>query len=264
MLRSLEIIIELSLLLQKILFVLKLKHMFIVRPVLLYVTLNIIVVGALANAKERVLYIGDSHTVGSFGTKLEDLLNQSFDTEAVGSCGAIARTYLRSLSTKCGFRHSRKNPSHIKDIRAKEYATPNIDDLVSETPDKILIALGTNYLNSGEAAIKKDVADILAKLPADSPCVWLGAPDIQSVQNKAKIDKVNSVLRSALEKTTCQFIDLKSLVSYPPSGGDGMHFSAKDGRQLAERVSPKIGKAFESVSKGLLTAPVKSKNTAAH
>ena len=56
-------------------------------------------------AKEHVLFIGDSHSVTTFGRTLDEKLRSLPDTEVqtVASCGAVARYFWVGTNTRCGF-----------------------------------------------------------------------------------------------------------------------------------------------------------------
>lgn len=90
-----------------------------------------------------VLILGDSHTVGPFGQKLDELLRQEGARVATyASCGSTAKWWYTGQKTTCGYF---EKDLEGKVTEATQYATPLFPDLLKTlNPDHIIIALGTN------------------------------------------------------------------------------------------------------------------------
>lgn len=197
---------------------------------------------AIAYPKDRLTIIGDSHTYGFFGDALEQSLATDYQVSRIGSCGARAESFFNSYTTKCGLRWTGEN-KNIKTVTAE---TPKVSEILSSNPSHIVIALGTNYLSANKLQIEKEVLKLVRALPPQASCQWLGAPDIQSKEHKMKIQEINRTIQASLKGTKCEFVDISSLVSYPTSGGDGIHFGKIKGFELGKLASQQIRNLINS------------------
>ncbi len=192
-------------------------------------------------AKDSVLYIGDSHTYGGFGDGLSEELEKVYTTTRIGSCGARAESYFNNYVTKCGLRWTSSN----KDFKNIEATTPKLESLMETHPNHFIVALGTNYLGFSKSQLEKEIDKILSVIPQSTSCHWIGAPDIQSVENKSKITQINSIIEEKLKSSKCKFINIQNLENYPPTKGDGIHFSSKQGKLLGLKASKLILPSLE-------------------
>ena len=200
---------------------------------------------ALSLAASRILLIGDSHTTGDISTaaresnspgiRLDELLRKlnSVFVTTYGSCGAQAGTYLHGNPTTCGY--FERDENHVLSIPYPEgHSTPVIDGiLASVKPDTTVVFMGTNYaVGYEDAGIRYSVQSLTAKIrDAKSICIWIGPPPARQIRGlsakdtQTRLAELVQIISDAV-KADCRFIDSSDFVSYPLTGGDGMHFSA--------------------------------------
>ncbi len=213
---------------------------------------------------QRVLYIGDSHSVGVFGhsmtTLIQDVLPKNVALMAVASCGSEPRWWLDGKTTSCGLRTLYPNGFDDEIHKAQ---TPKIAELLNIVKPKItVVQLGSNLvLVSNEEREKSTDAmmDLIEK--KGGQCVWISAPDSRKF-SAAEINNVNELLKKLAKKHRCKLIDSRKYTKYP-AGGDGLHYGGKDGAPIAKywaekvfvnAVKPELAKNFTLIQK----LPVKS------
>lgn len=203
---------------------------------------------------KRVLLIGDSHTTGYLSTKkttnspgirLSELLaeNSGIELSTYGSCGSQTETWVRGLATSCGY--FEKTPSgHVSVPYPKKHSTPKIDNLLAQhKPELVIVALGANFLGGyPESWIKQKAAAFVKKIrDSGAKCAWVGPPalrtygSLSSEKARALIKKVDRALADAVD-AECPYVSTLGFVSYPATGGDGLHYSqlGERGRSLAD------------------------------
>lgn len=192
-------------------------------------------------ALQRVLYIGDSHSVGVFGhtmtTLLRDDLPKNVALMAVASCGSEPRWWLEGKTTNCGLRTLYPNGFDDEIHKAQ---TPKIAELLSIVKPKItIVQLGSNLvLMSNEEREKSTDAmmDLIEK--KGGQCVWISAPDSRKFSS-TEIGNVHELLKKLAKKHRCKLIDSRKYTKYP-AGGDGLHYGGKDGAPIAKYWAEKV------------------------
>lgn len=207
-----------------------------------------------SHAPERLLFIGDSHSVGVFGRTLTALLAENFpevEITAVASCGSEPRWWLEGKMTNCGFWTHEPNGVESKVLKA---STPKIDELLNRIkPKTTIVALGSNLVLMSEEDRETYTEKMMAMLEnKGGQCIWISAPDSRKFKN-ADIKSVYELLKKLSKLHHCKLIDSLKYTKYPSSGGDGLHYGGKEGTSIATQwaekvfnhIKPALSKSFE-------------------
>ena len=133
---------------------------------------------------QSILFVGDSHSYGPFGTVVDQALReQSEKVVSIASCGASASTWLEKSnnfkSTNCGYW---KKTDVQKEIRTQSHQLNSLNsELTSVRPQVTVIALGTNMLGdvNGFRSELKAVEKLISQVQqSGSRCIWIGPPDL--------------------------------------------------------------------------------------
>jgi hypothetical protein len=175
-----------------------------------------------------ILFVGDSHTVGTFGQSLTRLLeHNNYTVHTAASCGASFRWL---SETQCGlWLHTTGQP----DIIIDKGTPPSISDLVNYVkPTTTVVALGTNFVGYHDnVSISGTMAIIRLIKEGGSQCVWIGPPDSKHYSHE-QLNTVYRVLELAT-KDQCKLIDSRHYTKY--SGTDGIHYTGTKGIKIAEQ-----------------------------
>jgi hypothetical protein len=198
-----------------------------------------------------LLYIGDSHTVGTFGQELDRLLRTAeapAEVATYGSCGSSPEWWVSGHPTNCGYFE------HVESAQPKHIAgalTPILDDLLARLkPSLTIVELGANEVGSPRETIRADAsATMKAIADAGSRCIWIGPPKGR-VFDPAKFDEMYSALADAAAQTGCTLIDSRPWLEYPATGGDGIHYDSLGATGVA-MAKDWAAKVFSAIS-GLL------------
>ena len=217
---------------------------------------------------QRVLYIGDSLSVGPFGREMQEFLTNSFNDRRVhlyAACGSSPEHWLQgepSFVTKCGYRVKTPSKTAHYDYergRAPElYSTPKIEDLLKEVkPTLVIVQLGTNWFDRVEQmptpeemeriqAILFRFTDTIQNADSKPRLIWVTPPD--SARYKRVQGGITKMIRSAGKLKKFLVIDSSGMVHYTmgSSGGDGVHYSGPDAIRWAEGVITTITKYAQS------------------
>lgn len=205
-----------------------------------------------AGAADTILVVGDSHTAGSFGQKLDDDLRAGPGNRVAtyGVCSARPASYFADAPHSCGFLfrgfdkkapakwlggrvYKERRPDGEGGTKEVELVkTPELTQLLSDhTPTLTVVALGANIPVSLDSVVKT----LDAIHAAGSACLWIGPPYIRKTPD-AQIDAVYATLRKAgvvksashegSRWSSCRLVDSRafSYLRYPAAGGDGMHY----------------------------------------
>jgi hypothetical protein len=182
-------------------------------------------------AAGTVLFVGDSHSVGPFGWKVDELLRAGGQrTASYASCGSIYQWWVTGKSTPCGY--------FFRDLEGKtekgqKGPTPIFTDLLAKVkPDTVVVELGANYAGnpSDEFAIK-DMGELAAKIKASgAACYWVTKPD--SRKGHDDIPRILELTYKAVSDK-CQVFDSTKVTKYPETGGDGIHYWFPAGTPIA-------------------------------
>lgn len=206
---------------------------------------------AYAAQPYKVLFIGDSHSVETFGKTLDKLLRSQDYLEVItlASCGSRPLTWINSIDTNCGY-FSKVN-GYSKQIPYKtKHHTPDFALMANIIrPQLFIIALGANQLGMPIYKARRNVQKMLSIVKKTSGrCAWIGPP---LGKNKLKHYQKFKNLIAMLEETTnkqCLYLDSTQhtrLFPHTPLlryGGDGIHFDqmGRAGKLVAKTWAEKI------------------------
>jgi hypothetical protein len=198
--------------------------------------LNEIIVSSL-------LFIGDSHSVGPFGQKLDsELRTLGVPVTTATSCGTIAANWYRSgAETTCGYLERDASGRTRQGTRG---AVPQFTTLLQDVaPSHVIVALATNYANfPDENFIVSDMRRMAQDIVnSGAKCFWVGMPTSRKLASKhTKIDRLT---RNAVSDL-CTYFDSFPVTTYPATGGDGIHFYFPGGPAVAQNWALKVFEAF--------------------
>lgn len=208
---------------------------------LLFVCLALYALPSFASGRfyQNILYVGDSHSYGTFGTEMASFL-ESKSKRAVlyASCGASTSTWLGNKGnekTVCGF----WSKDGDKEIRSNKFKTPRFRDLLEEIrPDLTVVQLGTNMAVSNPKAALKSIEEMLTIIKSNgSKCLWIGPPDANSkIVSDANIKEINNLLLTLTKKYNCSYIESLKLTTYPSHVKEGIHYPNNDSKEWARKV----------------------------
>ncbi|MBF0548832.1 MAG: LysM peptidoglycan-binding domain-containing protein [Candidatus Riflebacteria bacterium] len=182
----------------------------------------------------RVLLIGDSHTVGIYGTSLDQKLRTTGGKiRTIGVAGSSPSWWLNGTVTKCGYFFKDENGA---EDRPADWRTPRKTPILSEQinefkPTMIIISLGANLVGSSEQGVRNQCNGLLnVAQTSGASIVWVGPPQSRDM---AKTNKVCEDLKKSLLPPIF-FIDSRPMTHYPATGGDGIHYSGSEGSAIAK------------------------------
>lgn len=182
----------------------------------------------------KVLQIGDSHTQGTFGKELDARLRSTgAQVSTYASAGATAATFVRGKPTKYGYWEKRADGSSRTVGYGKLATTPRLDGLLArEKPQVLVVNLGANF-RGGQA--KGQVARIGALAQKHNiPIIWVGPPKTgRDGSNPKALARFDQTMAAAVAPYGRYVSSNRHTPRY--SGGDGLHYSGRVGRQIARR-----------------------------
>ncbi len=204
------------------------------------------VVFSAEKSYQSILFIGDSHSYGPFGSVIDQTLReQSEKVVSISSCGASASTWLERAnnfkSTNCGYW---KKTDSQKEIRTLSHQLNSLkSELSSALPQITVISLGTNMLgdiNDFENELKSVEKLILQVNESGSRCIWIGPPDLTKQPLTQNLNSFNEKLKNFVESKKCNYIDSSKLTSYQFTKSDGIHYPPKASKEWGEKISQEI------------------------
>lgn len=224
---------------------------------------------------ESFLFIGDSHTVGSFGNSLQKKLSGSNEVYrfAVSGSATLAWVNQNICTPKLG---CIKN--NISVLTGSPQAFPNFSDALSQIQktsakqlDNIIIALGTNDINKNCKSFETlAIEKITRAAKANSKmCFWIGPPKYQDktspiilgCRSEENYNLAVTKIKAAVENLNCSFIDSRQILELTdPKNGyvfrDKVHFTPSGGELWAQKVYEQI--EFKKKGSGITPKPLPS------
>lgn len=230
-----------------------------------------------STSADRIVYIGDSHTVGGFGEWLAKNLATVTGKSPVkryGVAGSAAQHW------------NKKDNSSIRKLTSGYYCdgdgqvfkkAPNADfptsgQLFQGEAPMVVIALGTNDVHgkckiSNKAEQMVATKELLAQVRPKSKCIWVGPTEQPSdgpigkncgqPAIKAFIDNLKETVSQR-----CTYIDSRKITvngkPILPNRSDKLHYEGSLAAHWANGVASKIQ---ESMGSGASKAPVKKSTT---
>jgi hypothetical protein len=187
---------------------------------------------------QRVLHIGDSHTVGVYGSTIDAAMRATgAQIRTYGVAGSSPRWWYNGTVTKCGY-FSRDEQGRIDrpaDWRTPR-VTPSLPDLIKEfKPTVLVVSLGANLFGASEAVVRRETQRIIdTAKAAGCTLVWVGPPRARaSVKPIAVQDRLCETIKATVEANQGTFIDSRPFTAYPATGGDGLHYGGPEGTRVA-------------------------------
>lgn len=210
-----------------------------------------------AAGSERIVFLGDSHSVGAMGARLHSLLRQAypgFQVESHGLSGASPSHYYSAQASRRTLRYG-----YVKRLdgstRVTNYGTnataPWIRDLLASGPELIIVEFGDNFANYGGsfpgATINTQLSGLVAEIvraPRYAPerCFFITPTfgEKRAPYNKTdeRLSALIAAIRDALQGR-CRIIDSTQLPGFA-SGlvktTDGIHLTNAWGNKWADAI----------------------------
>jgi len=184
-----------------------------------------------------VFFMGDSHSVGHFGMKLDRLLRTKFDqVSTAASCGSVAKWFFNGKKTRCGY--------YIKDETGKlsngnSRPTPLVTKIIPKLkPEVIIIALGANYTYASDEYMRTDIKNLLDYTEKYSKkCLWVGPPHTRKMPER--LPRLYSIIDEVVGNR-CKIFRSHEVTKYPARGSDGIHYWGKEGKAQAYGWAEKV------------------------
>jgi hypothetical protein len=225
-------------------------------PLTLVVGLGLVAVVAAATAKksaatkpappDKILYVGDSLSVGTFGELLTDYFVRTYSRSNVAfyaSCGSSPENWLSDepvYETKCGYRESVPGKPLIFGDPMR-HRTPKIEGLLRQfQPTIVFVQQGTNWMDRPLSDDK--IANILDRFVsvihrnAQCKIVWIAPPD------SSRFRRVQGRIYTLIQQRHRRgdiVIDSRRLTRtyvVGKTGGDGIHYRSEAAAQWAGKI----------------------------
>lgn len=189
----------------------------------------------------RVLVIGDSHTVGTYGAELDRLLRATgARVETRGSAGSSPSWWLTGRPTRCGFVARHADGSVDEPPWNAPHATPLIRDLLGpEGVDLLIVSLGANMRKASSDVIRGEVLSFLDVASRSAArIIWVGPPRTRADMDDPRAMAAFAASLRALVEPRATYIDSAAFTAY--AGRDGIHYSGPDGTRVARAWARRI------------------------
>lgn len=208
----------------------------------------------------RLIYLGDSHTVGTFGQRLASKLAAHYPTTAIKRYGVVGAS-ASHWSKKDNFLLRKLKYGYFCDGDGTKHGAvpanfPTATQLFqSSSPESVVVALGTNDVKAGCRIADKEeqmaaAKALISQIHPSSKCVWVGPTEQPSDgpigqycgQEKIKsfIDNLKSTVSSR-----CTFVDSRKIFyqgkAILPNRKDKLHYDGDLANYWAERVAKEMG-----------------------
>ena len=206
-----------------------------------------------AETKPTILFVGDSHSFGSFGKVIDKNLSTISDNVIMeSSCGSSPVNWLAQggyKKTVCGFWKKDAN----EEIRSeKAHRTPKFsEELATYHPEVTIVQLGTNIASDNDPLnYSRSIELMMTQMKSEnSKCIWIGPPDANSKEvTKNKLKIVNDLLIKLTKKHHCYYIDSLLITEFPLTSKEGIHYPPKLSAEWGEKVSTQILEIIKSLS----------------
>jgi hypothetical protein len=206
------------------------------RPLILTLALLSLLFNSAAWAG-KILFIGDSHSVGEFGVTLDGLLRQDPKNQvsSLAFCGASSESWLYGPKTKCGYRIA---PPSGNPVEKKSGQGPKLSELLSKfDPDQVIIELGNNDIGSSlsdaqiVAHIDRITSTVVTAL-GPGRCFWISGPETRLLRSQGT--REISLIEKGVARR-CKVFNSYSVTHYPDGPGDGIHYNTPELKPLARQ-----------------------------
>lgn len=195
-----------------------------------------------------ILFIGDSHSTGSFGIQQDALLRRikGFRVATYATCGSAPQSWFLGGKTNCGYFF---RDTQGREQRGWEATTPLLTDLIAlHQPRYTVVELGANMYGHPSDWVEKTSHEMaMAIVNSGSKCIWIGPPQAR-IQPEPELGRVFDALQKGVGQY-CLLFDSRKHTTYPAIGGDGIHFNSLGdvGQHMAENWALSAYYAFSPV-----------------
>jgi hypothetical protein len=196
---------------------------------------------------QRVLYIGDSLSVDTFGELVSQYLMKTFHGNVAfyASCGSSPENWLSDepvFVTKCGYRQF-VPPHPLIYGDPMHHSTPKIERLLrDQQPTVVIVQQGTNWMDRPltDEKISSILDRFISAIHRNANCqiIWIGPP------NSARFRSVQGRICTLIKQHQRRFdpvIDSRRLTPkyvVGKTGGDGIHYRSEAATEWAQRIIP--------------------------
>ena len=179
-----------------------------------------------ANAWAAATLIGDSHSCGDFGARLEQRLSEGFGgAEKFCSSGSAPIHWVTG-----------------RDPLKRDKSIPTVVQILQHTQSNtIVVALGTNSLPDGFT--DRNYALMARAIVASGKrCIWVGPPHTSRASLEPHLAHFYETLRASVGQQ-CTIVDSRDATAVGTAGNatvDGIHRTPSAGRAWADAVADKI------------------------
>ena len=179
----------------------------------------------------RILHIGASHTVGTYGQELHNLLREEYpnaDIQTYARSGSrptwwIQGSTANQLLSQTGIHRENQGSNVLSGAMPQSYFQQIIED---HNPDITIISLGTNMIDKIDQQSVITNTRTMAQL-AQGTCFWVGPAQVG--ENAIEVfyenqDYAAEKIKEIVEAEGCIFIDARDFTDKNKAGGDGIHY----------------------------------------
>lgn len=190
-----------------------------------------LIAGALCFAADlraetaRILLIGDSQSVGTFGRRLPSVLMKRVRAQVavVARCGATTAHYLEEGYRNCGYYERTRNGRTLGPASGHR-PVELLDVLLDwEQPRIVIFQLGGNSLRQSRTQWERQAQGVLEVVSGREAlqCYWVGPPPGWA-RPQDRFHAYYDFMTRTLEGK-CHLFDSRQGVVYPEGTGDGVH-----------------------------------------
>jgi hypothetical protein len=204
-----------------------------------------------APQKTRVLYLGDSMSMGAFGAKLDEEMREAgFDVYTFVAGGATPYYWLSRYSTIKGpIGYWEKTP--LRERRQSVIsAVPKVESLLERyDPDVVVVQTGTNLyapLRSKRRTKENNVKEVEGLLnhmleaatQGGRRCYWISPPEAHVGRYPAELQAELADLTKRVVSREARYFDSRRVTKYtdPYPKNDGIHYGATEAKEWATYV----------------------------
>lgn len=221
--------------------------------------------GGQLTTNARVLVVGDSLTVGPFGTRMQQWLHANLGAHRVfiyGGCGASPEHMLAATPTffaPCGYRETTPQTArlevHRNGRKPAAVGMPKIENLIAKhRPEVVIVQMGTNHFDTlakeGRAAIPKLVANYdrfshALRGPGSSVrmVIWITPPDSSKFPAWVE-EEVTKIIYANNRKHHYGTIVSKTNYINGTTGSDGVHYNDAGAALWIAPILPQLDRHF--------------------
>lgn len=208
---------------------------------------------AVAAKKPRILFLGDSMSIGTFGQTLDTSLRAAgFDVHTVVAGGASPYYWLKNYQAlPCTIGFWEKSPSTERRVGYVR-AVPKLEDLMEVAkPEVVVVQTGINLyatLRSKRRSKEENVGEVRSLIEqmcasiatGGATSYWVLPPHSHEERYSRELqDELGSLMRSTVEKYDGVVFESQKVTRFvdPYPATDGIHYGPEEARGWAVKVS---------------------------